>query len=55
MKQGMPLVEAARLHKIPRSTLYAKAKQETGLNLVTRKEHSNQDCQAAIQAVAGNK
>lgn len=49
----MSLVEAARLHKIPRSTLYAKAKQHSGLRIASRKEHTNQDCQAAVQAIAG--
>ncbi|XP_073971387.1 uncharacterized protein isoform X2 [Rhodnius prolixus] len=53
MEKGMSLVEAARLHKIPRSTLYAKAKQHSGLRIASRKEHTNQDCQAAVQAIAG--
>lgn len=52
MEWGMPLTEASRLYKIPRSTLYSKAKLHSGLQIVSRKEHSNQDCHPALQAIA---
>ncbi|KAK9501450.1 hypothetical protein O3M35_012170 [Rhynocoris fuscipes] len=54
MEKGMSLVEAARLHKIPRSTLYAKVRRRPGLRIARRKkDYAAQDFEDAVQAVAG--
>lgn len=54
MRSGKSLVEAATIYKIPRSTLYVRAKS-MGVQIgITRQEYSGEHVQAAVQAVKGN-
>lgn len=50
LKSGQTLIEAATKHKVPRSTLYMRAKS-LGIHLSGRNEYPAENMKAAITAV----
>ncbi|KDR15924.1 modifier of mdg4-like isoform X2 [Zootermopsis nevadensis] len=53
LRAGRALVETAATYRIPRSTLYVRARAQGIPLTITRQEHSGERVQAAVQAVAG--
>ena len=53
LRAGRTLVETAANYRIPRSTLYVRARAHGIALSITRQEHSGERVQAAVQAVAG--
>ncbi|XP_067003418.2 uncharacterized protein [Anabrus simplex] len=51
LRAGRSLVETAAAHRIPRSTLYVRARAQGVAMTITRQEHSGERVQAAVQAV----
>jgi hypothetical protein len=54
LRAGRALVETAATYRIPRSTLYVRARAQGIPLTITRQEHSGERVQAAVKAVAGN-
>lgn len=51
LRNGQLLRETAMAHNVPRSTLYVRAKAEGIAIAMTRKGHSGENVDAAVQAV----
>lgn len=54
LKRGKSLMQTAYAHKIPRSTLYFRARNLGVTNNLTRPEYSSEKVRQAFKAVAGN-